>query len=167
MFCKAPLKAATRALCSPAVRQATSGRPRAFLKFVRLGYRPILHRSFKALKLTNSSPSCIGMASTSFGGLWSSGLCSGGLWSGGLWSGGREQRYFWIVIVIWNLSKKFLQSILLWRRGHTVRCQSRIRGWHGLFSASRGPSPFVDGPGHPRIIHLRQNRLPCIAKTAS
>ena len=35
------------------------------------------------------------------------------------------------------------------------------------FRASRGPRPSADGPGHPRIIHLMQNRLPCIAKTAS
>ena len=53
------------------------------------------------------------------------------------------------------------------RDWHGKPCQSRIRGWHGLFSASRGPSPSADGPGHPRIIHLRQNRLLCIAKTAS
>ena len=36
-----------------------------------------------------------------------------------------------------------------------------------LFGASRGPRPSADGPGHPRIIHLMQNRLPCIAKAAS
>ena len=51
--------------------------------------------------------------------------------------------------------------------GMAKPCQSRIRGWHRLFSASRGPSPSADGPGYLRIIHLRQNRLPCIAKTAS
>ena len=33
-----------------------------------------------------------------------------------------------------------------------------------VFSASRGPMPSADGPGHPRIIHLIQNRLPCITK---
>ena len=36
-----------------------------------------------------------------------------------------------------------------------------------LFGASGGPRPSADGPGHPRIIHLMQNRLPCIAKTVS
>ena len=36
-----------------------------------------------------------------------------------------------------------------------------------LFGASRGPRPSADGPGHPQIIHLMQNRLPCIVKTAS
>ena len=36
-----------------------------------------------------------------------------------------------------------------------------------VFGASRGPMPSADGPGHPRIIHLIQNRLPCIAKNAS
>ena len=51
--------------------------------------------------------------------------------------------------------------------GMAKPCQTRIRGWHGLFSASRGPMPSADGPGHPRIIHLMQNRLPCIAKTVS
>ena len=42
-------------------------------------------------------------------------------------------------------------------------------GWveSDLFGASRGPRPSADGPGHPRIIHLMQNRLPCIAKAAS
>ena len=35
------------------------------------------------------------------------------------------------------------------------------------FRASRGPGPSADGQGHPRIIHLMQNRLPCIIKTAS
>ena len=36
-----------------------------------------------------------------------------------------------------------------------------------VFRANYGPRPSVDGPGHPRIIHLMQNALPCIIKTAS
>ena len=36
-----------------------------------------------------------------------------------------------------------------------------------VFRAGRGPRPSADGPGPPRIIHLMQNHLPCIAKTAS
>ena len=48
--------------------------------------------------------------------------------------------------------------------GMAKPCRSRIRGWHGCV---QGQSPSADGPGHPRIIHLIQNRLPCIAKAAS
>ena len=38
-----------------------------------------------------------------------------------------------------------------------------------VFRAIRGPRPYAsaDSPGHSRIIHLMQNRLPCIVKTAS
>ena len=48
-----------------------------------------------------------------------------------------------------------------------VQCQARIRGWPGCVQCQSRTQPSADGPGHPRIIHLIQNRLPCIAKNAS
>ena len=48
-----------------------------------------------------------------------------------------------------------------------VRGKPWIADGLAVFGANRGSRQSADGPGHPRMIHLMQNSLPCIVKATS